>query len=458
MANIDPWAFAASYLDPPPYEPEWLRPNPDPNFKGEPSRLYVDTDSGLTFIRDRARPKQRPPEVSFFIWCVLAGRGFGKSRTGAGWIDYVARQKCVPGEQVLIAGRTPADVRDYALLGKGGLLTNYPDIQYEPSKRLLTWPNKVTALIRSGANPEEFRGFSGQYAWIEELAAWQYPDECWSNLMLGMREKDPRICITTTPKPIPLLRMIMKLPNTIIIKGSSFENAPNLAKSWVENVLNPLKGTRKGRQEVYAELLEDVEGALWRLLTDPETGIPGIDALRTPYKSKLPTLVRTVVGVDPQGVKKDGSMTGIVVAGIDANGRGYVIKDASINGTPGEWSKRVIKMYHRYQADRIVVEKNYGGDMVESTLRTIEKNIPITLVNASGGKIIRAEPVAALYEQFKVLHHGILTKLEDEMIFYEGDGNSPNRLDALVWALTDLMLKKRKRGGTWGTRSKFVKR
>ena len=246
----------------------------------------------------------------------------------------------------------------------------------------------------------------------------------------------------------------MDMPNTVTVMGSSYENAPNLSDAWVENVLKPLEGTRRGRQEVYAEFLEDVEGALWRLIGSD--GIPGIDETRATMP--LPEMTRIVVGVDPQGSKKPGAMTGIVVAGLGVDGHGYVLEDASINGTPSEWGKKVVSRYEKWEADRIVVERNFGGEMCESTIKTIDPSVPVTMVTASRGKLPRAEPVAALYEQSRIHHAGIFTELEDEMIFYEGEGASPNRLDAMVWSLTELMLGKRKmRGGTWGSRTRFLR-
>ncbi len=442
-------ALTAALMSPPEYETEWYRPNPDPDFDGDPARLYVEEESGLTLIKDRARPKQRQPEGDdWFVWLLLAGRGFGKTRTGAAWIDLMARTRCAAKDQVLIAGRTPADINTFALRGRGGLLTNYPDIKYFSSDRLLVWPNGVEGIIRSGANPEEFRGFSGDYAWLEEFAAWQYAKEAWMNLTYGVRESEPHILITTTPRPIKTLKKIKAAPSTITVAGSSYENRANLAPSWVENVLDAMKGTRMWRQEAMAELLEEVEGALWSLGT--KDGVPGIDDTRVQLDDQgrpiLPDFVRVVAAVDPQGSKAPGHETGIVGAAYGTNGHYYVLMDGSLNGSPAEWGRRAVAMLDRLGADRIVAEVNFGGEMVEHTIRTVRKEVPFKMLHASRGKQQRAEPISALYEQGRVHHVGAFPALEDEMCsFVPGqkqstENPSPNRMDALVWAIWDLML------------------
>ena len=417
-----------------------------------------------------ARPDQLPPAGDWFTWLVMPGRGWGKTRTGAELTDSVAR-KSPRGAQLLVAGRTPADVRTFALFGSGGLLTHHPDIEYIPSNRLLIWPNGVEGIIRSGANPEEFRGFSGEFAWLDEFGAWDYPAECWNNLIFGMRERNPRICITTTPRPLKILKSIRAEEGTITVKGSSYDNRANLSEKWVKNVLDKLKDSRLGLQEVYGEILEDVEGALWNLKM--------IDDARVKM-SDVPPLIRVAVGVDPQGTKKvddddaiggvnvggdddtryRGPMTGIVVAGIAGNGHIYIMEDVSMNGTPAEWGNRVIATYQTVPCDVIVAERNYGGDMVEHTLRTILKKANIRIVSASRGKTVRAEPISSLYEQGLVHHvsspHGSgLAPLEDEMTSYTPDtAESPNRMDAMVWAVSELIgdPQVKKKGGTWGRR------
>lgn len=398
-----------------------------------------------------ARPNQLPPPGSWFIWGLMAGRGFGKTRSGAEWFDSEARLMR-PGEQLLLAGRTPADVRDYALNGPGGLLTHHKDIVYQPSKRLLVWPNGAQALIRSGANPEEFRGFSGSKAWLDEFSAWDYPAACWDNLIFGMREGDPQICMTLTPRPIPKLKELLGLPGAVWTRGSSWENRANLSERWVENVLEPLRGTRLGRQEIEAELLEDREGALWSLKL--------IEATRLPAGSPLPTLVEIAVGVDPQGTKAVGHMTGIVVVGRAADDSLLVLADESMNGSPGEWGAKAVAAYEKWEADWIVAESNYGGEMVAGTIRGVRPNVPVKVVHASRGKRQRAEPIATRYEQGTVHHVGAFAALEDEMCdFVPGESESPNRMDALVWAATALTDGKRKpKSATWGGRGRSAGR
>lgn len=389
---------------------------------------------------DIAREKQLPPPGEWFVWLLLAGRGFGKSRTGGEWLDERARSKA-PGQQVLIAGRTPSDVRDYLLHGPGGILTHHPDVVYEPSNRALTWPNGVVGLIRSGANPEEFRGYSGDTALLDEFMAWDYPEECWNNLIFGMREGDPKIAIMTTPRPLPVLKRIRAMPGVVVVVGDTQENEANLSAVYIRSVVDPLRGTRLGRQELGAEVLEDLEGALWRLAD--------IDRQRRKVED-LPRLLRVVVGVDPQGTRdveapadrttesyRPSSETGIIAAALGEDLRYYVLEDGSINGTPNQWGTRAVAVYDRQKADRVVGEKNFGGEMVEHTVRTVREDVAFDYVVASRGKRQRAEPVAALYEQGRVSHVGSFAALEDEMCsFMPESGWSPNRMDALVWALT----------------------
>lgn len=391
--------------------------------------------------RQIAREKQLPPPGAWFVWLALAGRGWGKTRAFSEWIDERVRSGQT-SQQVLIAGRTPADVRTFALEGDGGLLTHHPDIIYEPSKREVRWPNGVVGIIRSGANPKEFRGFGGNTAWLDEFCAWDYTERAWNNLMFGMRATDPRIGISTTPKPLAVLKRIREMPQTIEVSGSSYENKDNLATEYVEAVLDPLKDTRLGRREIFAEVLEDTEGALWVLSEIEEQRV---------LPSEVPELVRVAVGVDPQGTKTSEILsvlgsgtaeeivvyareTGIVAVGRGVNNHLYVLEDGSINGKPGEWGARAVAVFERNEADMIVGESNFGGEMVEHTVRTVRSNVPFELVHASRGKQIRAQPVSALYEQNKGHHVGRFAALEDEMTTFVPGGPSPNRMDGLVWA------------------------
>lgn len=393
------------------------------------------------------------------VFLYLAGRGTGKTRSASEWLDEQARLS-PKGSQVLVAGRTPADVDSFMLNGPGGLLTNHPDIIYIPSKRKLIWPNGVVGIIRSGANPEEFRGFSGEIAWLDEFCAWAYAEAAWHNLILSLRERNPRVFISTTPRPLKILKTIMGQSKTITVLASTLENKANLSEIFIETVVEPMMDTRLGRQELSAEILDKVEGALWEY--------DDIHNHRFDPAKIHPDLVRVVVAVDPQGTKKDGAMTGIVVAGITADDHIYVLHDGSLNAKPSEWANRAISLYRTHMADKIVAEKNFGGDMVLDTIRQIDKAANAALVNASRGKIQRAEPVHALYEKGMVHHYGFFPQLEDEMISFVPGGKkmkerteegevtmeSPNRLDALVWAITALTEKTEEAPtkATWGRR------
>ena len=327
----------------------------------------------------------------------------------------------------------------------GILAVSPPDFRpkFEPSKLLLTWPNGSTAGLYSAEEPERLRGPQEHWAWCDELGAWKRPQDTWDMLTFGLRlGRHPQACITTTPRPIPLVRQLLDDPATAISRGTTYDNRENLAPSFLHTLVARYEGTRLGRQELLAELLEDVPGALWRL------GM--IDALRLP---EPPDLVRIVVGVDPAVTSNEKSdETGIVVAGVDKAGQGYVLADASGIMTPHGWASEAVAQYHRWKADRIVGEVNNGGDLVEMAIRTVDPKVSYKSVWASRGKAIRAEPIAALYEQKRVNHCGIietnghrtgsLVKLEDEMCSWDPTvgGKSPGRMDALVWALTDLML------------------
>lgn len=443
----DPWARAAEAFAP----DSLFDPTQTPWRTG-----YIDPITGQ---EKRARPDQIPPDTDFFVWLALAGRGWGKSRSGGEWFDERARLSR-KGDQLLLAGRTPSDVRNFALYGPGGLLTWHKDIEYQEGKRLLIWPNGAQAIIRSGANPEEFRGFSGQYAWLDELGAWDYPQECWDNLIFGMRERNPQLVITTTPRPIKVLKDIMAMEGTVVVKGSSHDNRANLSEKWIRLVLDPLAGTRLARQEIEAEMLDDVEGAIWSLAN--------IDDNRV-HREDVPEMKRIVIGVDPQGKKKIetdrekvaadaeagfGRRTGIVAAGEGTDGHFYILADESLNGKPSEWGTKVVALYEDLKADKIVAEANFGGDMVESTVRTVSKTVSFGLVEASRGKRQRAEPVGSLYEQGKVHHVGVFAGLEDEMRSFTPDSKeSPNRMDAMVWAVSELafgVVKRKLTKATWG--------
>lgn len=309
---------------------------------------------------------------------------------------------------------------------------------YEPSKRRLVWPNGAVAALRSADEPEGFRGLQAEAVWADELAAWEYP-EAWDQLQLGVRlGVRPRQVVTTTPRPTRIIRDLLADEGTVATRGSTYDNRANLAPDFFRQIVSRYEGTRLGRQELHAEILDDIPGALWT--RDLIKAFPPPRILRA-GELQL-DLARVVVAIDPAVTSgEDSDETGIVVAGIDVNGRGHVLADRTCRLGPDGWARRAIQAYRDFGADRVVAEVNNGGDMVESVLRAVDPNIPYTAVHASRGKRIRAEPVAALYEQGKVTHAEVFPELEDQMCtFTPESGESPDRLDALVWAITHLML------------------
>lgn len=355
------------------------------------------------------------------------------------------RIKAGAGRVALIAP-TASDARDVMIEGESGLLSvcwagdktvtgealGRP--AYEPSKRRLTWANGATATAFSAEEPERLRGPQHEALWADELAAWKYLRDTWDMAMFGLRlGSRPQSIITTTPKPLKIFREMMADPKTVVTRGSTFDNAANLAGTFLKAVRDKYEGTRLGRQELYAEVMEEAEGALWtRAMIDTAT-----------YRGTLPEMARIVVSVDPAiTAKEESDETGIIAAGLGRDGIGYVLKDVSGRYSPGDWAKRAIALFREVGADRIVAEGNQGGEMVRHTLQTEWKAAPVTIVHASRGKAARAEPVAALYEQNKVRHAGSLASLEDQLVTWEPLSGmpSPDRLDALVWALTELMV------------------
>jgi predicted phage terminase large subunit-like protein len=384
-----------------------------------------------------ARKSQLPPGGEWRVWLLLAGRGFGKTRTGAEFIR--ARVGAHRARRIALVAPTAADARDVMVEGESGLLAiaqagDRPD--YESSKRRLTWPNGAVATLYSADEPERLRGPQHDLAWCDELAAWRYP-EAWDMLMFGLRlGADPRAVVTTTPRPTRLIKSLLADPAVVVTRGSTSENRANLAPAFLDQIVRRYEGTRLGRQELDAEILEDVPGALW------SRGI--VEAARV---AKVPDLTRVVVAIDPAASTSAGSdETGIVVAGKDERGEGYVLADLSGRYEPAEWAKAAIAAWRSHEADRIVAEVNNGGDMVEATLRVVDPTVSFTAVRAARGKTARAEPVAALYERGRVHHLGALPQLEDQMCAFTAGfdraaaGYSPDRVDALVWALTALLL------------------
>lgn len=386
-----------------------------------------------------ARPSQLSPDGEWRVWLLLAGRGFGKTRVGAEQVAKWVRAGC---RRIALVAPTAADARDVMIEGESGLLSiGAPETRprYEPSKRRLTWPNGAIATTFSADEPERLRGPQHDAAWCDEIASWRYP-EAWDMLMFGLRlGNDPRVVVTTTPKPVKIIRELVGDPTTVITRGSSYENQANLAPAFFAQIVRKYEGTRLGRQELNAEILDDTPGALWSRSLIEET--------RWPAHRNVPDLVRIAVAIDPAAsTGEEADETGIVVAGKDANGHGYVLADQSGRYPPTEWARTAIALYRQHKADRIVAEVNNGGDMVEATIRMIDRNASYSAVRASRGKVIRAEPVAALYEQRRIHHVGAFPTLEDQMCAFAPDfdrataGFSPDRVDALVWAFADLLV------------------
>lgn len=390
------------------------------------------------------RPEQHAPPGLWSVWALIMGRGGGKTRAGAEWI----RERVRLGFRRLgLIAPTAGDARDVMVEGESGLLAVcHPedrDIhgrpmgvpQYLPSMRRLVWENRAVATLYSADRPDRLRGPQHDSLWCDELAAWRYLRESWDNAQLGLRlGEKPQTVITTTPKPVHVLREIVKDPGTKVTRGSTYSNRANLSGPFLAYIRRKYEGTRTGRQEIEGELLDEAEGALWsRALLDR--------ALREDSSNVL----RIVVAIDPATTKKeDSDETGIIAAarleGFPARGR--VLADASGRYSPGEWSSLAVAMYRELRADCIVAEVNNGGDMVAHTIHTVDPNVPVRVVHASRAKAARAEPVAALYEQDRISHAAGFPQLEDQLVTWEPlSGNeSPDRLDALVWAFTNLIL------------------
>ncbi len=381
----------------------------------------------------QARPAQLPPPGDWRVWLVLAGRGWGKSRTGAEWVRAQVNNR-ICGRLAAVAP-TAADARDVMTEGESGILAVCSHDQdrphYEPSKRRITWPSGALVTLYSADEPDRLRGPQHDGAWCDELAVWRRP-EAWDMLMLGLRlGRDPRCVVTTTPKPVKHIKELIKAPTTVITGGSTYENIDNLAPAFIEQIIKRYEGTTLGLQELYAKLLEDNPAALWRRAEM-------IEAHRV---TSYPALVRVLVGVDPEATSgEDSSETGIVVAGRGSDGHAYVLDDRTVRASPQKWAEAAAAAYHIHKGDRIIAEVNNGGEMVSSTLRTVDKSLPIKTIHASRGKQTRAEPIAALYEQGRVHHVGTFAELESQMCQWVPGDPSPDRLDALVWALTELMI------------------
>ena len=388
----------------------------------------------------RARQNQLAPEGDWRLWAIIAGRGFGKTRAGAEWL----REQWKAGKKRMgLIGATVDDVRDLMVEGPSGICNVGPPHErpvYQMHRRRVLWPDGAKGWLFSADAPERIRGREFDAAWCDETGAWRHEqskarelrgalgqtraEDAWNNMLFCMRaSSEPQICVTTTPKPLPLIRRIIKEAD-YLSRGRSHDNRANLSEVYFE-IIQGFEGTRIGRQEIGGEILEDVEGALWSLAL--------IEELRAP---KPTILDRVVVAVDPPG---DNAECGIVVLGyVAANQRSYVLDDRSLAGTPHQWGNAVVRAFDDHQADLVVVEVNFGGPMAADVLRKIKPSLPIKQVHASRGKAIRAEPISTLYEFGKIRHAGVFPKLEDQMTSWVPGMPSPDRLDALVWAATEI--------------------
>jgi len=413
-----------------------------------------------------ARYEQLPPAGEWHTWLICAGRGFGKTRAGAEWVRVVARTD--PKARIALVGASLAEVRAVMIEGESGILAVSPPETrpvWEPSLRRLSWPGGAMAMCYSAAEPESLRGPEHGYAWCDEIAKWENSGEraiaAWDNLLMGLRlGTSPRALATTTPRAVPLVRRLLEeaqAGEVALTHGTTWDNLGNLPTRFVNRMRRQFGRTTLGRQELDGELLTDIEGALWTraLLEACRTTPPPLQGRGSGggEATKTSGLTRIVIGVDPPA-SAHGDACGIVVCGADEKGLATVLADESVErASPEQWARAVARAAEKWKADRVIAEANQGGAMVESVMRAADVGLPVRLVHASRGKAARAEPVAALYEAGRVRHAGLFAKLEDQLCGltigggYEGPGRSPDRADALVWALTELMLGRSGRPG-----------
>lgn len=382
-----------------------------------------------------ARKNQLPPQGNWRVWLILAGRGFGKTRTGAETLRQWIRQGIC--RRLALIAETEAEARQVMVEGPSGLLTVHPPSErplYEPSKRILSWSNGAIATCYSAEAYEQLRGPQFDGAWIDELAKFREGEKVWDQLMFGLRlGQNPRVIVTTTPRPTKLLKRLVKAPEVHLTKGSTFENAKNLAKPFLDYIRHHYEKHWLGRQEIYADFIEKTEGALWT----PSL----LERARESFQNS--PLQRIVIAIDPAvSHRANSDETGIIAAGLNAEGMGVILEDLSLKAPSHVWIQKTIDAYHRLKADRIVAEVNMGGELVEQLLRTHDHTVSYKPVRALRGKALRAEPIASLYERGKVWHASGFPELEEQLCSYKPGitTTSPDRLDALVWALTELML------------------
>lgn len=396
-----------------------------------------------------ARPNQLAPKGNWNTWLVMSGRGFGKTRMGSEWIREnvcgSTPHSAPPSGwgRIALVAETAADARDVMVLGDSGILASHPKDfrpEWSPTNRCLTWPNGVKAWVYNATEPDQLRGPQHHAAWVDELAKFRYMQETWDQLQFGLRlGEHPRALITTTPRPLPLIKRLMADPDTVVTKGATLDNQANLAANTIKQLYERYGGTRLGRQELEGEILDDVPGALWNRDV--------IDSCRVWDAPK--DLEKVYVAIDPAVTNEEGSDEhGIIVVGLardkDGYAKGYVLADGSLKGNPEDWARKAVSLYRFWSADKIVAEKNQGGQMVESTIKAVDRSVPVELVHASRGKYVRAEPISALYEQGRIHHVGRFDQLEDQMCLFtpemlrNSSTGSPDRVDALVWGLTKI--------------------
>ena len=395
------------------------------NLRNEDAKLVGDKWSFW------ARDEQLPPGGDWRIWLFLGGRGAGKTRAGAEWIaDGVTRGRM---RRIGLIGATFHDARSVMIEGASGLLAVSPTAAFEPSNRRVLWPDGAVADVISAEEPDYVRGHQFDAVWADEFCKWAEPQAALDMVLMALRlGRDPRMAITTTPRNIKALRDLLAAADVTQTRSKTGDNKANLAPGFLAGLALRFGGTRLGRQELNAELIEDNDAALWRRAW--------IERARV---RQAPPLTRVVVAVDPPA-SIAGDECGIVIAGTSEAGDAYVLADRSIGGlSPAGWAARVAKAYEDYEADSIVAEANQGGDMVKQVLLDALPNAPVRLVHATRDKRTRAAPAASLTEQGRVHFAGAFAELEDQMCSYDGEGKSPDRMDALVWALADLFPSRR---------------
>jgi len=406
----------------------------------QPDRLLAALHDWNNF----ARKDQLPPHATAWrTWLILGGRGAGKTRTGAEWVrayaDGGAPDALKVPRRIALVGQTIGDVRRVMIEGPSGILAVHRDDErpeWQSSIGRLVWSNGTMAEVYSATEPDGLRGPQFDAAWCDELAKWPEPERAWDMLQMALRLGTlPRAVVTTTPRPIPLLKAMLEDQTTVTTRARTADNAKNLADGFIGEMVRRYAGTALGRQELDGEIIDDTAGALWRR-----------DWIESTRLMLAPELQRIVVAVDPPVTATVSSdACGLIVAGLGADGRGYVLADRTVQGRePHVWARAAVAAYENFAADRIVAETNQGGDLVESILKQTSANVPVRQVKATRGKWVRAEPIAALYAEGRVVHVGGFRQLEEQMCAFGADGlahgRSPDRVDALVWALTDLMI------------------